>query len=99
MGRVYLLTDRDFEEFYSQMCAVECKLKLEHGTDVRKESARVADDCMRNYRYHFIGWRNRVMHGDSDLSLSSQPLREPEWLKGQMEIVEKKLAQRNGEQK
>jgi len=61
--RTYTLTDRDFEEFFNLMCALEDKARLKYG-DQATISGRPVSDTMSSYRYHFIGWRNRVMSGD-----------------------------------
>lgn len=86
--RQYILTDRDFEDFYNTMVAAETQIRAEHNlykdrvTIDKKQPWEVADGALRTMRYHFIGWRNRVMSGNIPcMPMDAPPLREPEWLK------------------
>lgn len=63
--RIYQITDRDFEEFYALMEKVETESKLEHGNGPAKDGHFILDILRRSYRYYFIGWRNRMMGGDT----------------------------------
>lgn len=84
--RQYVLTDRDFEDFYAIMVAVEAQIRVEYnlykerGEREKKPNWEVADNTLRSMRYHFIGWRNRMMSGDTS-SRDSEYVKEPEWLK------------------
>lgn len=86
--RQYILTDRDFEEFYNIMVAVEAQVRAEYNlykdraTIDKKTAWEGADSALRSSRYYFIGWRNRVMSGDvPGRPMDYEHLREPEWLK------------------
>jgi hypothetical protein len=61
--RTYQLTDRDFEEFYALMEHIEFENRMKHGHSYPTSPCKECD-LMSIYRYHFIGWRNRVMSGD-----------------------------------
>lgn len=63
--RIYQLTDRDFEDFYALMEKIETENKLKHGDGPAVGSHFLLDSLRRTYRYHFIGWRNRMMSGDT----------------------------------
>ena len=63
--RTYQLTDRDFEDFYALMEKIETDSRLKHGNGPVVDQKYVLDDLRRNYRYYFIGWRNRMMAGDT----------------------------------
>lgn len=86
--RQYILTDRDFEEFYNIMVAVEAQVRAEfsHERDRtlidKVPASSAADSALRTSRYYFIGWRNRVMSGDvPGRPMDYEHLKEPEWLK------------------
>lgn len=62
--RYYQITDRDFEDFYALIEKVEFENRLKHGHQV-STSPCLACDTLSTYRYHLIGWRNRMMGGDT----------------------------------
>jgi len=62
--RTYHLTDRDFEEFYALMEKIEIENRMKHGHPVRTHACPECD-LAAQYRYDFLGWRNRVMNGDT----------------------------------
>lgn len=62
--RMYQLTDRDFEEFYALMERIEFENRMKHGHSCPNHGCKECD-LMGTYRYYFIGWRNRVMGGDT----------------------------------
>ena len=63
--RIYQLTDRDFEEFYALMEKIEIETRLKYGVGSVVDGHFVYDSIRRTYRCHFIGWRNRMMAGDT----------------------------------
>ena len=63
--RTYQLTDRDFEEFYALMEKIDVDNKMAHGDGPIQGHTGILDNLRSTYRYHFIGWRNRVMGGDT----------------------------------
>lgn len=71
--RVYQLTDRDFEEFYALIEKIEIENKLKHGDGPIDGHSGILDSLRRTYRYHFIGWRNRMMGGDTYFRGSDPP--------------------------
>ena len=86
--RQYILTDRDFEDFYNIMVAVEAQVRAEFSRErdrtliEKVPASQAADQSLRTSRYHFIGWRNRVMSGDVPGKPMDYPtLEEPPWLK------------------
>ena len=62
--RVYQLTDRDFEEFYALMEKIEFENRMKHGHSCKTSPCNECD-LSATYRYNFLGWRNRVMGGDT----------------------------------
>jgi hypothetical protein len=63
--RTYTLTDRDFEEFYALMEKIETENKLKHGDGPVVGHTFILEELRRSYRYYFVGWRNRMMDGDT----------------------------------
>lgn len=65
--RQYILTDRDFEEFYALIEKIETENKLKEGDGPasKKTAGFVLDELRRTYRYHFVSWRNKVTTGDT----------------------------------
>lgn len=89
--RQYILTDRDFEEFYNIMVACEAQVHAEFNRErdrtliEKVPASEAADRALRTTRYHFIGWRNRVMSGDiPGRPMDYEHLKEPEWLKARL---------------
>lgn len=72
--RMYQLTDRDFEEFYSIMERIEFENRMKHGHSCPTSPCKECD-LMSTYRYYFVGWRNRVMGGDTYFR-GPEPLRD-----------------------
>jgi len=62
---MYHITDRDFEDFYALMEKIESDSKLAYGNGPVVNQKYVLEELRRNYRYYFIGWRNRMMGGDT----------------------------------
>ena len=62
--RQYVLTDRDFEEFYALIEKIETENRLRHGHAVRTSPCPECD-LQATYRYYLIGWRSRIMGGDT----------------------------------
>lgn len=73
--RQYVLTDRDFEDFYNLLCKIEDDTRLKH--EEAKFSNRPLGELLRTYRYHLIGWRNDMMSGDDHGRKSPVSLKEP----------------------
>lgn len=80
--RQYILTDRDIEDFYNIIVAVETQIKAQSKDNEIANHPNGVNAAMRTYRYHLIGWRNRITSGDIPGKPMDYPtLQEPEWLK------------------
>jgi hypothetical protein len=44
---------------------IEAESRLKDGDGPLVEMKRPLDELRRSYRYYFIGWRNRMMRGDT----------------------------------